>query len=172
MRDGRLTSKKALWFYAPAVGVLIIDQVTKAIARAMLGSGQSVTVIPGFFDLTLTFNSGAAFGVLPNWTPLFIIIALAAIFAIVRLRKADSDSKVLSAGLGVLLGGAIGNLIDRLFLSNHAVTDFIDLHITISGEKHSWPTFNIADIAILVGAVMVIYYVYVIDRNRAESGQT
>lgn len=166
-----MASKKVLWFYVPAVGVVIIDQVTKAIARAMLGSGESVTVIPGFLDLTLTFNSGAAFGVLPNWTPLFILIALIAILAIARLRKSGSDSKLFTLGLGVLLGGAMGNMIDRLFARHHSVTDFISLHIDIGGKNYSWPTFNIADVAIFVGAVLVIFYVYVIDRNHAESKQ-
>lgn len=165
-------TKKALWFYVPALGVLIIDQVTKAIARTELGGGESVTVIPGFFDLSLTFNSGAAFGILPNWTPLFILIALVAIYAIAKLRKAGAESRLLSVGLGVLLGGAVGNLIDRIFTSQHAVTDFIDLHVTVGGQEYSWPTFNIADVAIFVGAVLVIYYVYVIDRRRAESEHT
>lgn len=145
----------------------MLDQVTKFIARSRLEPGQPVTVIPGFLDLNLTFNSGAAFGVMPSWAPLFVIVALVAIYAIVRLKQARPGSRSLSIGLGLLLGGALGNLVDRLVSPTREVTDFLSLHLSYGGRTYAWPTFNVADIAIVAGAVLVLWHVYVVEKNRA-----
>jgi len=161
-----------VWFHGSAAGVVLADQVTKLIARAALHDGRPVTLIPGFFDLKLSYNSGAAFGVMPDWAPLFIIIALVAVFAIVRLGRAGPGSKVFAAGLGLLLGGAVGNLIDRLVSRTHEVTDFLSLHMTIGGRTYAWPTFNVADIAIVVGAVLMFFYVYVVGKRSGDQEPT
>ena len=157
-----------MWFYGPAAGAILADQLAKLAARGWLNPDQPVRVIPGFFDLKLSYNSGAAFGVMPDWAPLFIITALAAVFAIVRLRKATDGSRVLAMGLGLLMGGAVGNLIDRLLSPGREVTDFLSLHVTISGKTYAWPTFNLADIGIVAGAVMVFFYVYVVEKRRTQ----
>ncbi len=164
MRDGRVA-----WLYAPAAGVVLVDQLTKLAARCWLDPDRPLRVIPGFFDLKLSYNSGAAFGVLPDWAPLFIIMALVAIYAVVRLRRAADGSRVLAAGLGLLMGGAVGNLIDRLTSPAREVTDFLSFHLTISGQTYAWPTFNVADIGIVAGVVMVFSYVYVIEKRRRDS---
>lgn len=151
-----------------ALLVVVFDQVTKAIARSALSDGLPVTVIPGFFDLRLSFNSGAAFGVMPNWAPLFIVVALVAVFAIVRLRGNGPQSNILTVALALVLGGALGNLIDRVFTRDHVVTDFLSIYITTGGGAHSWPTFNIADAAVVVGAILMFFYVYIVERGRIE----
>lgn len=143
--------------------MVVIDQVTKYFARQSLAD-RSITVIPGFFDLRLAYNQGAAFGILPNWAPLFILVGLVAIYAIVRLRGTSSTSKSLSIGLAMMLGGAIGNLIDRIIFRDQGVTDFLDFHIKSSAL--AWPTFNLADAAIVIGAVLVVFHVYVIEKRR------
>lgn len=148
---------------------MVLDQITKLLARRFLVPEKTVGVIPGFFDFRLTYNDGGAFGIMPDWAPLFIIIALAAIYAIVRLRSAANGSAVLSVGLALLLGGATGNLIDRLFSAKREVTDFISLHVSFNQNTYEWPTFNVADIAIVLGAVSVFYYVYVVEKRRAEA---
>ena len=160
-------SRDNVWFYALALGVLILDQITKAVARGVLQLDKTVTVIPGFFDLKLGYNMGAVFGILPDWAPLFIIVALAAVYAIVKLRQAGAQSRALSVGLGLLLGGGLGNLVDRLVSSERAVTDFLSFHIAIHGKTYRWPTFNVADAAIVVGAVCVLYSVYVVEKRKA-----
>lgn len=160
---------KTIWFYSTAIDVVVIDQVTKLLARQNLAH-RTVTLIPGLLDLRLAYNEGAAFGVLPNWAPLFIIVALVAIYAIVRLRRAGGGSMCLSIGLGMLLGGAIGNLIDRLLFADRGVTDFLDFHIRSGGTLLSWPTFNLADAAIVIGAVLVVIHVYIIEKRKSESG--
>ncbi|MCL5104025.1 MAG: signal peptidase II [Armatimonadetes bacterium] len=158
---------KSALFYATAASAVVVDQVTKAIARGTLEPDMPVTVIPGFFDLRLSFNTGAAFGILPNWAPLFMVVALVAIFAIVRLRRQGPDSRALTVGLGLLLGGALGNLIDRLLLPGRAVTDFLSFHINIGGQLRAWPTFNIADIAVVLGAALLFLHVYILEKRRA-----
>ena len=164
MREGR-----AAWFYLPAVAAPVVDQLTKSAARRLLEYDRPVGVIPGFFDLRLSYNSGGAFGILPSWAPLFIIIALAAIFAIVKLSKAGAEARSLAVGLGLLLGGAVGNLIDRLFSRAREVTDFLSLHITYGGKTYTWPTFNVADIAIVIGAALVFFYVHVVGKRKGEA---
>lgn len=169
LRDGR----QELRFYGTAAVVLAVDQVTKFLARRFLDYDRPVTVIPGFFDLKLSYNRGAAFGLLPDWAPLLILIALIVIYAIVRLRSsvfASSEirSRTFSIALGLLLGGAAGNLIDRLTSPSQTVTDFISLYIIYHGEKYAWPTFNIADVAIVVGALMLFFFYGVGRRESRE----
>ena len=167
MRDSELRSRNTVWFYAAALAVPALDQITKVIARGALDAARPVTVIPGFLDLELRYNTGAAFGVLPNWAPLFIIAALVAVFAIVKLRRAGCVSRLLSVGLGLVLGGALGNLIDRLTSPTRAVTDFLSFHVTVSGQTHEWPTFNVADIGIVLGAVLILYCVYILEKRSS-----
>jgi len=99
-----------------------------------------------------------------DWAPLFVLIGLVAIFAIVRLRRVGSASLGLSTGLGLLLGGALGNLIDRILFPGRGVTDFIELSVKLG--RHQWPTFNVADIAIVAGAILVLFHVYVMEKLR------
>src|ERR1035437_6798625 len=156
------------FLYATAVGALALDQITKAMARSVLTPDRPVRVIPGLFDLQLTFNSGAAFGILPKWAPLFIIIALVTIFGIVKLKGARGGSRSLAIGFGLLLGGAAGNLIDRLFAPSKEVTDFLSWHISIGGDVRAWPTFNVADVAIVAGVILVVFSVFIFEKYRAD----
>lgn len=165
-----MAAKNTLWFYISALALVIVDQLTKLIARAGLLEQRPVTLIPGILDLRLAYNPGAAFGVLPDWAPLFILVGLVAIYAIVRLRRVGSGSRLMSVGLGLLLGGAMGNLIDRVSSGGKGVTDFIDLTVKIAG--YQWPTFNVADIGIVVGAIMVLLHVYVIEKCRTEEDRS
>lgn len=160
--------RNTIWFYSTAIDVVVIDQLTKYLARQSLAH-KSVTLIPGLLDLRLAYNTGAAFSILPNWAPLFILVGLVAIYAIVKLRRAGSGSLWVSLGLGMLLGGAIGNLIDRIAFPGRGVTDFIDLHIRIKGTMQAWPTFNIADAAIVIGALLVLFHVYIIEKRRCQA---
>ena len=157
-------SGKDLTICSVAVITTALDQLTKVFARALLKVGQPVPVIPGFFDLELSYNEGAAFGILPDWTPLLIILGLGALYAFFRLGKnLQERDRILLIGLGIMMGGAAGNLIDRIFLGN--VTDFLSLHVTIVGKTYAWPTFNLADVGIVAGAVMIFISVYIREKN-------
>lgn len=161
-----MTGARSAWFYGSAGAALAADQVSKAAARAALDPHSPLTVIPGYVDLELSFNTRGAFGLFPDWAPLFIIAALAAVYAIVRLSK-NAASRGLAAGLGLLMGGALGNLVDRLLSPSRGVTDFISVHFAIGPRTYAWPTFNIADSAIVAGAILLLLNVYVIDKTRA-----
>jgi len=128
--------------------IIGLDQSTKFILNNNLALNQSNPVIKGFFYLTLVHNRGAAFGILKNQLPLFIFTSVfAIIFIYINLKNSARNSKLSLSGLGLglILAGAIGNLIDRLVFGY--VIDFLDFCV--------WPVFNVADSAITVGAILL-----------------
>jgi signal peptidase II len=128
--------------------ILVLDRLTKAFFTHMLSPGNSIAVIKGFFSFTLVYNRGAAFGMLKDQLPFFILTSVAAIlFIIFHLKKSTALEKT---ALALVLAGAVGNLIDRVFLGY--VIDFIDVHIE---HVFYWPVFNVADSAITIGACML-----------------
>ncbi len=139
-----------------AFGVYMTDQVTKAWAARTLRDGDDRTIISGFFDLTYTENPGIAFGQMQGggsfarW--FFVVLAVAAAVAVFYyfLRTPRNDDRVLGA-CALLLAGILGNLTDRARLGY--VIDFISLH---AGQYH-WPTFNVADASITIGALLLAY---------------
>jgi signal peptidase II len=146
-----------------SAGVVALDQISKHLVRDLLANGSAIRVTP-FFDLVLIFNPGAAFSFLSSaagWQrELFIGIALGASALIIYLMRKHAADRVFCAGLGLILGGAIGNVIDRLLLG--AVVDFLYFHL---GEYY-WPAFNIADSAITCGAGLLIWDSF--RRSRAK----
>jgi signal peptidase II len=139
-------------------GVLVLDQVTKALVLAHLPLGQSVPVIPGFFDITHVHNPGGAFGFLAGMTPLarswlFIAVSLLAAGLILCFYwQTPRGQRVLEVGLTLVFGGAVGNLIDRIRFG--VVVDFIDVYL---GDLH-WPAFNVADSAITIGVFIFAFH--------------
>jgi signal peptidase II len=137
---------------AAALSVLA-DQITKVMARANLVPGHATTFIDGFWDWLLSFNTGVAFGLFRN-TPgarIFLtIIGLAACAVLVLIVKRTADRARNAAALGLVLGGALGNLIDRIAFGK--VTDFVSWRV---GDFH-WPQFNVADASLVVGVVLLV----------------
>jgi signal peptidase II len=138
------------------IAVLILDQATKAVVRARLPLYDSITVIPGFLDFTHVRNTGAAFGFLnaadfPFKTTLIAAIATAALIG-VGLYSASLGVHQLIAriGLALIVGGAAGNLIDRVLVGS--VVDFVDVYWR---DHHFW-AFNVADSAITIGVTIMI----------------
>ena len=132
-------------------GVLLLDQWTKHLVQGRLFLHQTVEVIPGFFNLVHVRNTGGAFGIFGGergglGSLLFVVVSLIAVGCIlvffVRVRE---DEKTLSLSLSLVLSGAIGNLIDRLWYGE--VVDFLDFYV----HSYHWPAFNIADSAICIG---------------------
>ena len=156
------------YFLAGSITTIIvtIDQLTKIAIRDNMVLWTFKSVIPGFFNLVHVVNRGAAFGFLNNedisWQrTFFIIVTLIALGAILPLLKStDSKNFFRISGLGVIMGGALGNLIDRIIFSE--VTDFLDFYI---GPYH-WPAFNVADIAICIGTFTIIASLY---RNKSDA---
>ncbi|HEY5899162.1 MAG TPA: signal peptidase II [Burkholderiales bacterium] len=141
------------WFVL-AAAVVLADQVTKAIVLGRFALGERLEVT-SFFNMVLVYNKGAAFSFLsdaPGWqTPLLIAFAVVAIGIVGTLLVRSPGRRLLCAGLALILGGALGNLIDRLRFGQ--VVDFLDFH----AAGWHWPAFNVADSAITVGAVLLIF---------------
>ncbi len=133
---------------------VVLDQITKAMIAANIALGHGVTVIPGMFDLVHVLNRGAAFGFLNDgdteWQFWLFVGAAALVTGIIlNMVRTIAYSRALCVGLGSILGGAMGNLIDRV--RSRAVTDFFDVYL---GQWH-WPAFNVADVAICLGVAAV-----------------
>ena len=131
---------------------VLADQLTKAAALSLLSQGTAVPVLPGF-NLSLGFNTGASFGMMGGFMagkPLLMAAltgALTIAFAVMAFRAQHALER---AGFALVVGGALGNIIDRL--RQGAVTDFLDLY----WRDWHWPTFNVADIAITLGTVLIL----------------
>jgi signal peptidase II len=144
--------RTAPWF-AAAAAVVLADQLAKWAALSQLRPGEPVA-ITGFFNLVLVFNRGAAFSFLadaPGWQqPFFIAVALTAAAVVSWLLWRNPSRRLLCAGLALILGGALGNLWDRVAYGH--VVDFLDVH----AFGWHWPAFNVADSAISAGAAILI----------------
>lgn len=134
--------------------LIVLDQASKIAITQMFVYGESHAVT-SFFNLVLVYNKGAAFSFLASesgWQRYFFTtVGIAAALFIIYLLKKHAGQRLFSWALSLILGGAIGNVIDRILYGH--VIDFLDVHI---GGWH-WPAFNIADSAICIGAVLFIY---------------
>ncbi len=129
-----------------------VDQATKATALASLAQGEPVPVLSGF-NLTLGFNTGASFGMLSGVmkeTPLAMAALTGAITLVLVVLALRARSPWEAAGFALVVGGSLGNIMDRL--RQGVVTDFLDLY----WQAWHWPTFNMADVAIFIGAVLIL----------------
>lgn len=156
----------ATLFTAAPVLILFADAATKQMASASLRVRLGLRIIPGFLNLQYSENAGAVFGIgqgMQKWFLLGTVLAVAVILW--AIHRHARENAFLSLGLGLLLGGALGNALDRLTLN--VVRDFIDVYV---GSYH-WPTFNLADIAICTGAAIVALFA-VRDPNRPSKRES
>ena len=144
------------YFFLIATAVLLLDRLAKWVVASNIPLHDSITVIPGFFHLTHVQNTGAAFGLFADSTAHWKVGALVS-FSVLALVIVSAllwrNSHALSTttiGLSLILGGATGNLWDRM-MSGHVV-DFLDFYV---GSYH-WPAFNVADSAIVIGALLLV----------------
>lgn len=142
---------KWLWL---SVVVIVLDQITKVAAEAMLVYREPIAVLP-FFNLLLSYNPGAAFSFLSDaggWQRWFFVLLASIVSVIVSIwmHRLPATQRWTAAALALVVGGALGNVIDRLVYGH--VIDFLDFYV---GQWH-WPTFNIADSAITVGVAVLI----------------
>ena len=144
---------RSLPWFALAAAIVSLDRLTKFFALETLAPGETRPVT-GFFNFVLVFNKGAAFSFLagaPGWqTPLFTALAVVAAVVISVLLLRNPGKYLFCAGLGLIIGGALGNLWDRIAWGH--VVDFLDFH----AAGWHWPAFNVADSAITVGAGLLI----------------
>ncbi|WP_037325095.1 signal peptidase II [Anaerovibrio sp. RM50] len=137
--------------------IFIIDQLVKSYVTASMELGQSIPVIKDYFYITYVLNPGAAFGMFANQRVMFIVVAVILCAVVFYFRKQlAKESMMMKYGVSMLAGGAVGNLYDRL--QSGLVVDFFDFRV--------WPVFNIADIAICVGAALIVMDIF---RRRNEN---
>jgi signal peptidase II len=174
--------------------VVIADQLTKILAIIHLRPlviearphDRFLTVIDGFFRLKYAENAGAAWGIGRNWPAgiritFFIVISLVAIAVIIWFfKRIEAKQRLLPTAVALVLGGAIGNLIDRVRMGK--VVDFVDWYVTFEsktdlllftvnpGEKH-WPTFNVADAAISIGVILLLIEMAFGQKLEGEGGE-
>lgn len=134
-----------------AFAIAVIDQYTKHLVTVNIGYGEKLSVIDDFFYITFHENKGAAWGMFQNATIYLIIIGIAAtavmVFVLFKFKN-----RLFRLSLSFVLGGAAGNLVDRIFKG--AVTDFLDFHFW----SYNYPTFNVADSFIVIGGILLAYY--------------
>ncbi|GIP25196.1 lipoprotein signal peptidase [Paenibacillus sp. J23TS9] len=142
-----------MWYYILALIAFLVDQGTKFMIAKQLVIGEEIPVIGNFFLITSSRNNGAAFGILPNQRWFFIIVTVCVVVAIIwymqRVRK-SSSRKLLPIALSLVLGGAVGNFLDRAL--NGEVVDFLMLNF----GSYTFPIFNIADSCIVIGVALII----------------
>ncbi len=142
-----------------AAGLLALDQWSKWLVMTKMVEGESIPLVDSVFFLTYVRNPGAAFGMLPYKTAFFVAVTLAVLVGIVLfLRRMPEGKVLLKTGLALQVGGAVGNLIDRIRFGH--VIDFFDFRV--------WPVFNVADIGIVIGVGILFIELLRSDRPREE----
>lgn len=129
------------------LGVFLLDQLSKSFVLRNMSLNESIPVFPPFFSITLVTNTGVAFGLFKGRSDLFVFVGLVILFWIYQLtRRHEVKNRWVQVGLGLISGGALGNLLDRLW--HGYVVDFLDFRI--------WPVFNVADTCIFVGTLLFL----------------
>ena len=158
----------ARW-YGLAAGVIVLDQLSKWVVLAKLQFGETLYVAP-FWNWVLTYNPGAAFSFLadqPGWQRWFFSILAVGVSAWIALMlRRHAGETMLATALALIMGGALGNVIDRIRFG--AVVDFVQWH----AAGNYFPAFNVADSAITIGAVLLVWEQLFLARGKADKGIT
>lgn len=161
--------RKFLYLSTISGFIISLDQLTKMIIHTSYQLGESITVIPGFFDITYVRNLGAAFGFLAKSHPefretFFLLMPPAALIIILLILKTvENSDRIQIFALSCVFGGAIGNYIDRLRF--RYVIDFLDFHY----QGYRWPAFNVADISIVCGVSILLLLMVLQKKKEAET---
>lgn len=136
-----------MYYIMLALFTIFVDQLTKHVVEHFLVRGQSVPLVPDIIQLTLVYNPGAVFGIMPQGRWFFIVVTLFSLVVLGFFFKEISRERVaMRLGITLIMSGAVGNLIDRVLFGH--VIDFVDFYF--------WPVFNIADIVLCLGAALFI----------------
>ncbi len=149
-------------YYVIALLIILIDQFTKWLVVKYMTYGESIPVIENFLYITSHRNRGAAWGILQGQMWFFYIVTTAVIIGIVYYIKKYSADKLTGVSLGLILGGAIGNFIDRIF--RNEVVDFVHTYIF----SYSFPVFNIADSALCIGVGLLVIAMFLEEKRAKE----
>lgn len=173
-----MKSYRILWI---SVAIFILDQITKWIVKQNMLLHESISVLGNFFRLTYVENRGMAFGITVSNHVFFTVFAvLASVVILLYLFKLKGDQAWPRMSMSIILGGAMGNLLDRIIRGQ--VVDFLDfeffdikirafrfLFIQFNGfELDRWPVFNVADIAVTIGMIMLLFYIIFLEKSEEE----
>jgi signal peptidase II len=162
-------SRKFVIFLAILVAGVFLDQITKYLVVRELNIGDQIPVIQGFFNIVLTYNRGAAFGIFANMSIefawVFFILSSSLVMGVVAYLwwGTPADHDLATVGYSLIFSGAVGNLIDRVRLGE--VVDFLDFHI----KDFHWPAFNVADSLVCIGAGLLLWYIFKEEFNQDVS---
>lgn len=167
----RIEWKNTVYIFVITLPLVLIDQVTKVWAET-LKKGNEIVVFESWWNFTYVENRGAFWGFGGNFPEIlrkFLLLGLSSVFAIIILflLLSYADNKLIKTSFGFVLAGAVGNLYDRFF-KGFVVTDFIQWHI---GDLFYWPTFNIADVAIVIGAGLLIIHMILLEKKNNKRAQ-
>ena len=188
----QLASPRNLVFLAVTIAGLVLDQLSKAwIVANVRYAVDEIDVIPGFFSIVHARNPGAAFGALggfANRHVVFVIFTLVALYVVFdMLRKLEPTARFVPVALGLILSGALGNAIDRVrgfgfmpeaIAADGRVTDFLRVYTEVPSVKgwlianfgtYEWPSFNVADIALVVGVAMLALHWFFVERHEQKA---
>ncbi len=157
---------RARWpiFLGLAAVVFVADQISKAWLVSFLAPGQRVEVLGDYVRLVHSQNNGALFGLFRDQAIVFAIVSVGVVGAIIWFHRSSGRNTLLSVALGLLLGGALGNMADRFRIGH--VVDFVDLGI----GTLRWYTFNVADMAISGAILLLLLSTFIVDRRRPATG--
>lgn len=165
IRPGRLFA------FGVAIGVFLLDRITKLLIQRQVAPWDTYTVIPGFFNIIHTENPGAAFSLFADaqseWRTFFLVGLSAASLILIGFLLWHPDGRLgnsrrLRAALALIMGGALGNVYDRVVAG--AVTDFLEFYI----KDYRWPAFNVADMGITIGSALVLLDVLLARRHEVK----
>lgn len=152
-----------------AVISIVLDQISKHIILLNFGeTSRLISEITSFFNIVLVWNHGISFGMFsnhPEWVPLILLGVTLAITIALIIWLAKAERRITSAALGLVIGGAIGNIIDRIIYG--AVVDFLDFSIA----GYHWPAFNIADASIFIGVVLLLIETIIEPKNNSSTNE-
>jgi signal peptidase II len=151
------------------LAVFAVDAITKNIAIKSLGYYKSCNYLGGFLRLDLTYNKGGVFGIMQGYQHVFLIVSIIVlIIMIIYYFYEKNMPQAFRIALALIIGGAAGNIFDRLIPGRPGVVDFISVGVD---GVYRWPTFNIADMVIIAGALLLIFVVYKEDKKiRIDKG--
>jgi len=157
------------WFVFLSLLLAVTDQVTKYLARVHLDEHVPHEIIPRFFRITLNYNEGIAWGMLPQWSEWFTYFAIIMVLVILMiLRKLDRDEVWLKIALAFQMAGAMGNMTDRL--RERRVTDFIDITLFPNTRwEYDWPIFNLADSYVVIGTIVLVLVLILVHEREEEA---
>jgi signal peptidase II len=164
------------WGWVPLVAILmvVVDQISKNWIRANVAPNSYIVPIPAlepWFKIVHWNNTGAAFGIMQGQGGIFIVIAVVVIVAaLVYLRYLPAGTWLIKLCLALQLGGAAGNLIDRIQFGQ--VTDFVLLTLPVNGRVLQWPAFNVADSSIVVGVILLAFLLLREDGQRSKARES